>query len=188
MLPYVDWWTLLKFRKNVTHTKGKTVQEDCSRIALPPKRRWFTNRHDVTSQTTWNTATRTSDVAVTCSPHPPAVWGKMLRFHNPENAYWGYWIVSSAVRCKGRSCLAKNGHSCSHIFTGFFIYRKEVVTTHTLKKEKKTFQNLRTAGGSRGVIRWTPRIHVASCSSDRHSVYSTPATVRCASFKCWCNE
>jgi hypothetical protein len=107
MLPNVDWWILVKFRKNITHTKGKTVQEDCSWIDLPPKRRWFTNRHDVTSQKTWNTAMRTSDVAVTCSPQAPAVWGRMLRFHNPDNVYWRYWIVSSAVRCKGRRYLAK---------------------------------------------------------------------------------
>jgi hypothetical protein len=119
MLLNVDWWILLTFRKNVTHTKGKTVQEYCSLIALPPKRRWFTNRQDVTSQKTRNTATRTSGVAVTCSPQPPALWGKMLRFHNPENAYWRYWIVSSTVRCKGWSCLVTNGHSCSHIFIGF---------------------------------------------------------------------
>lgn len=107
MLPIVDWWILLTFRKNITHTKGKIVQKDCSWIALPPKRRWFTNRYDVTSQKTWNTATRTSDVAVTCSPQAPVMWGTMLRFHNPDNVYGRYWIVSSAVCCKERSCLAK---------------------------------------------------------------------------------
>ena len=78
-------------------------------------------------------------------------------------------------------------HSCSHIFTGFFL-RKEVVTTHTVYKKRKALQNLRTPGGPRGVIPLTSRIHVASCSSDQHYFSSTPASVRYASFKCWCNE
>ena len=83
MLPNVDWWKLLKFRKNITDSKGNTVQEDCSWIALPSKRRWFTNRHDVIFQKTCNTAMRTSDVAVTCSPQPPALWGQNAPFSQP---------------------------------------------------------------------------------------------------------
>ena len=41
MLPNVDWYILLTFRKNIMPNQGKTVQEDYSCIALPPKRRCF---------------------------------------------------------------------------------------------------------------------------------------------------